>query len=137
MLTAEAFALTQKILEINPEFYTLWNYRRDIALHLLAAAPAVATEADTASASATLTASSTDATFTRPSLGESEKRLTQLALEKNPKSYCAWHHRRWAAELGCLDMAEELATCNKFLDLDSRNCAFTATEFLHFFRFSF
>jgi geranylgeranyl transferase type-2 subunit alpha len=111
---AESLGLTQKILEINPEFYTLWNYRREIIEGMMSAGD--------------LTASS---------VGESEKGLTQLALEKNPKSYCAWHHRRWAAELGCLDMAEELATCNKFLDLDSRNCAFTATEFLHLFRFSF
>jgi hypothetical protein len=34
ILSAESFGLTQKILEINPEFYTLWNFRRDIILHM-------------------------------------------------------------------------------------------------------
>jgi hypothetical protein len=121
VLTAEAFGLTQKILEINPEYYTLWNYRRDIALRLLE-----------------------QNELTKPTLGESEKVLTQMALEKNPKSYCAWYHRRWAAELGCLNMQEELATCTKFLNLDNRNCTllmflrsdfFCLSEFAILFQF--
>jgi geranylgeranyl transferase type-2 subunit alpha len=28
-----AFDLTTKILEVNPEFYTAWNYRRNIFLN--------------------------------------------------------------------------------------------------------
>jgi hypothetical protein len=29
----EAFTLTTRILQINPEYYTVWNYRRNILLH--------------------------------------------------------------------------------------------------------
>jgi geranylgeranyl transferase type-2 subunit alpha len=36
VMTPEAFALTTKLLEINPEIYTLWNYRRDMLLHFFA-----------------------------------------------------------------------------------------------------
>jgi hypothetical protein len=102
---AESLGLTQKILEINPEFYTLWNYRREIIQSMMTAGH-----------------------LTAQVVGESEKSLTQLALEKNPKSYCAWHHRRWVAELGCVDLGEELATCTKFLNLDARNCTLSICQ---------
>lgn len=29
----DAFDQTQHLLELNPEFYTVWNYRRNIVLH--------------------------------------------------------------------------------------------------------
>lgn len=29
----DAFDLTTKLLQINPEFYTIWNYRRNILLN--------------------------------------------------------------------------------------------------------
>jgi geranylgeranyl transferase type-2 subunit alpha len=29
----DAFELTQRLLQINPEFYTVWNYRRNILLN--------------------------------------------------------------------------------------------------------
>ena len=105
MQNAESLGLTQKILEINPEFYTLWNYRREIIQSMMTAGH-----------------------LTAGQIGESEKSLTQLALEKNPKSYCAWHHRRWVAELGCVDLGEELATCTKFLNLDARNCTLSICQ---------
>ena len=28
--TDDAFTLTTQVLNLNPEFYTIWNYRRDI-----------------------------------------------------------------------------------------------------------
>jgi geranylgeranyl transferase type-2 subunit alpha len=52
---------------------------------------------------------------------DSELKLTQGSLEKSPKSYSAWQHRQWFASFGCVDLAGELALCNKFLLLDSRN----------------
>jgi geranylgeranyl transferase type-2 subunit alpha len=52
-----------------------------------------------------------------------ELELTQAGLMVNPKSYCCWHHRRWAVEWGCLDgqLSRELRLCDKLLALDSRN----------------
>lgn len=29
----DAFDLTTKVLDLNPEFYTIWNYRREIMLN--------------------------------------------------------------------------------------------------------
>lgn len=31
--TPESFDLTTKLLHVNPEFYTVWNYRRNILLN--------------------------------------------------------------------------------------------------------
>ena len=33
----ESLGLTSKILELNPEFYTLWNFRKEILLEMFAA----------------------------------------------------------------------------------------------------
>ena len=65
------------LLRKNPDFNTVWNFRRDILLHMFAA-PAEA------------------AGPSEPELCKGELALTQLVLsKKNPKSYGAWHHRRW------------------------------------------
>ena len=50
--------------------------------------------------------------------------MTERALRRNPKSYGAWHHRKWAlreqgparAELG-----RELQLCAQLLAADERN----------------
>lgn len=38
-----------------------------------------------------------------------ELALTLKALHVNPKSYAAWHHRRWVVERGAADLQQELA----------------------------
>jgi geranylgeranyl transferase type-2 subunit alpha len=32
--SADSLALTAKMIRANPDFYTLWNFRRDILIHL-------------------------------------------------------------------------------------------------------
>jgi geranylgeranyl transferase type-2 subunit alpha len=32
---AQAFALTKTLIELNPDFYTLWNYRKEIVLDFI------------------------------------------------------------------------------------------------------
>ena len=31
--TPEAFSLTSKMIKANPDFYSLWNYRREMLIH--------------------------------------------------------------------------------------------------------
>jgi len=94
--TAETLGILSKVLSVNTDFYTMWNFRRQILLDL----------------------------FTpenKKELSMSELKLTETTLGKSPKSYCVWNHRRWICENGEVDLANELQLCNKFLKLDSRN----------------
>ncbi|CAH8277842.1 unnamed protein product [Arabidopsis lyrata] len=72
--TQEAIQLSAKLLGINPEAYTAWNYRK------LALESRIDEDSD-------------------PSLVDSiideELRVVQNALKRNPKSYGAWYHRKW------------------------------------------
>eukprot|EP00455_Lapot_gusevi_P011112 TRINITY_DN1510_c0_g1_i1.p1 TRINITY_DN1510_c0_g1~~TRINITY_DN1510_c0_g1_i1.p1 ORF type:complete len:318 (-),score=60.32 TRINITY_DN1510_c0_g1_i1:12-965(-) len=95
--THEAFELTKKILEVNPEFYTLWNYRKEILLSLFEQGEDKAQHC------------------------AQELRLLLSAHEKNPKAYCVWHHRKWVIQQGTSDLQNELELCNKYLNFDSRN----------------
>lgn len=104
----EALKLTEKLLYVNPDPLYLWNNRRE---HLL----------KTFSASVPLT------------FWEEEQILTQTALQRNPKAYGAWFHRKWALrhylchgvrfeEELCLELLKtELCLCKDFLMLDERN----------------
>lgn len=95
---AEMLTVTGELLAASPDINTLWNVRRECLLRLQRADPA------------------TDA-FRR------DLEFTLVGLQSNPKSYCAWHHRRWCLET-CAepDWTHELELCTKFLKLDERNC---------------
>ncbi|KAF6765000.1 rab-protein geranylgeranyltransferase [Ephemerocybe angulata] len=73
----EAFKQTTRLLAINPEFYTVWNYRRAILL---------------------------DGLFTGSSVEQinnllaKELEMTMIALKSHPKVYWIWNHRRWCLE---------------------------------------
>ncbi|CAL1291574.1 unnamed protein product [Larinioides sclopetarius] len=96
----EALELTARILEKNPDFYTWWNYRREILLFF----KTVKTEEE------------------MKKLCLIELDLTQNCLKVNPKSYSAWHHRFWTMEFHPEgDWKRELKLCNFFLSLDERN----------------
>lgn len=91
----EAFKLTTTLLDLNPEFYTVWNYRRDI----LVSGPGV-----------------TDEQY------GVELKFTQAQLRKVPKCYWVWNHRQWCFETNpAPDWRRELKTVDKLLDLDARN----------------
>jgi geranylgeranyl transferase type-2 subunit alpha len=90
--------LSARLLELNPEIYTVWNYRRE------ALQPPISNGGDEA---VTVVAQ--------------ELALTERALMRNPKSYATWHHRRWAVDAGCCSLEKELALVGKLLDADDRN----------------
>lgn len=87
------------LLEINPDVSTAWNYRRE----------ALQTRLEDAKGEERIV------------LVMNEFTLTEKALHKNPKSYCAWHHRKWLVHRGLSSPDTELYLCNKMLDLDERN----------------
>ena len=69
---AESMAVSARLLEINHEVFTAWNFRRE----------AIVAGADAVDARA------------RPPLAD-ELTLTEKTLKKNPKSYPSWYHRKW------------------------------------------
>lgn len=92
--------MTGDVLAANPDINTLWNVRRECLLRMQQADPQ--TEA-----------------FRR------DLEFTLLGLQANPKSYCAWHHRRWCLETCAQpDWKHELDLCTRYLKLDERNCTY-------------
>ncbi|KAI3437691.1 hypothetical protein D9Q98_000140 [Chlorella vulgaris] len=94
----ESLALSAKLLELHPEMYTGWNYRRTALVPVLEAGGEAAVAAVAG-----------------------ELALTQRALLKNHKSYSTWHHRRWVVAKGFCSLEHELQLVNMLLDGDSRN----------------
>jgi geranylgeranyl transferase type-2 subunit alpha len=90
--------LSSKLLELNPEVYTVWNFRRH----------AFGTIVEAGGEGAVTTIAG-------------ELALTERALMKNPKSYSTWHHRRWAVGSGFCSLEKELLLVEKLLEADSRN----------------
>ncbi|EPT05943.1 hypothetical protein FOMPIDRAFT_1026824 [Fomitopsis schrenkii] len=108
-----AFDLTTRMLQLNPEFYTVWNYRREILLQGIFP---------------TSSATEVNALLT------DELSLTTSQLKQHPKVYGIWNHRRW-----CLANVpdgpsdddrdgwrqaywnKELFVVEKMLDADARN----------------
>jgi len=73
----DAFDLTTRLLQINPEFYTIWNYRRNIMLNGI------------------FPASSPEGVN---NLLATELSMTTTTLKAHPKVYWVWNHRRWCLE---------------------------------------
>ncbi|XP_042700873.2 geranylgeranyl transferase type-2 subunit alpha isoform X1 [Chrysemys picta bellii] len=99
-LDKEALELTNQILGVNPDFATLWNFRREILLRL---------EPEGSPEEMQL-------------LCRGELSFLESCLRVNPKSYGTWHHRCWVMEhIPHPDWARELELCAKFLEIDERN----------------
>lgn len=112
----DAFKLTTKLLQVNPEFYTVWNYRRAILTQGLF----IGSTVEQINA-----------------LIADELYMTMAALKGHPKIYWIWNHRRWCLEHvpdgpgaeGADDANawkkaawdQELYVVEKLLDADARN----------------
>ncbi|WWC62865.1 uncharacterized protein I303_105463 [Kwoniella dejecticola CBS 10117] len=108
--TTDSLGQTTKLLDLNPEFYTIWNFRRNILLTLFP----------------TLISDEVVAHLT------SDLRLTTSYLLVHPKVYWIWNHRKWCLESVPDGPGEsvkwkeefwkgELKLVEKMLDADSRN----------------
>jgi len=113
----DAFNATTRLLQINPEFYTIWNYRRNILLYGIFA---------------------NNSAQDINNILMDELSMTMSALKAHPKVYWIWNHRRWCLENvptgpGTLEgepsfsgwkqaaWDKELYVVEKMLDADSRN----------------
>ncbi|KAF5373131.1 hypothetical protein D9758_001690 [Tetrapyrgos nigripes] len=112
----ESLNKTTQILQINPEFYTVWNYRRMILLNGIFPG--------------------CSASEINEQLSE-DLSLTTTALKAHPKVYWIWNHRRWCLEnvptgpgdAGAPDhlgwrqdyWKKEMFVVEKMLDVDARN----------------
>ncbi|KAH7545615.1 hypothetical protein FEM48_Zijuj01G0112200 [Ziziphus jujuba var. spinosa] len=99
--TKEALEISAKLLEINPESYTAWNYRKFAVEYNLA--------------------HSNSDTDSIKSILDDELRVVESALRQNFKSYGAWHHRKWVLNKGHSSIDHELRLVNRFQKADSRN----------------
>lgn len=70
----DAFDLTTQLITMNPEYYTIWNYRRDILTN-------------------SVFPSSTPLNIYV--VLKEDLNLTLAALKQHPKVYWIWNHRRW------------------------------------------
>ncbi|KAF2130734.1 protein prenylyltransferase [Dothidotthia symphoricarpi CBS 119687] len=107
--TVELLGLVTKLLNENPEYYTIWNHRRRVLSALLSAESPEQSQND---------------------LIQGDLQLTFALLRKFPKCYWIWNHRDWLLQKGESFLGEdaarklwsgELQLINKMLHADSRN----------------
>ncbi|GMY06954.1 geranylgeranyl transferase type-2 subunit alpha 1 [Fagus crenata] len=99
--TKEALEVNAKLLEINPEYYTAWNYRKLSVEHRLSQ-------------------SESDLDSVKSILSE-ELKVVESALKQNFKSYGAWQHRKWVLSKGQSSVDHELRLLDRFQKADPRN----------------
>jgi geranylgeranyl transferase type-2 subunit alpha len=98
-------ALLEKALLVNPDPSNLWNHRREVLLVQLEKAGGEDEES-------------------KSKILETERYLTQSSLQRNPKSYGAWYHRKWIVHFLKASpqiLQEEIQLTSQFLLLDERN----------------
>ncbi|KAI5295674.1 Rab geranylgeranyltransferase [Ascosphaera acerosa] len=133
----DALDNVSRLLTRNPEFYTIWNIRREILqaqISRLADGAAAATAAAAAAAGADGDAKAATPTSTPQQLIqqilESDMRFIFPLLKKSPKCYWIWNHRVWLLEQTTTYLpledslafwAQELVLVGKMLSLDNRN----------------
>ncbi|XP_071959036.1 geranylgeranyl transferase type-2 subunit alpha-like isoform X2 [Antedon mediterranea] len=99
-LDEEALGLTREVLAANPDFYTMWNFRKEIFLEMSSSRPKDNFQ----------------------TLCSSELSFLEDCLQVNPKSYGAWHHRCWIMDhMPQPDWKKELKLCDIYLEHDERN----------------
>ncbi|KAJ1598370.1 hypothetical protein NDA14_006962 [Ustilago hordei] len=137
---------TTKLLTLNPELYTVWNYRREILLSLFASPIEQAAEGQKEDVFASLreptqhteggekkvdAVEEEEKKHRNRNLLEDDLTLTEHALRAHPKVYWIWNHRMWCLTQYPPPPAEgggegwvwerELKLVEKMLDYDPRN----------------
>ncbi|KAM9912988.1 hypothetical protein OXX69_002040 [Metschnikowia pulcherrima] len=102
VFTKEALQDTTVLLDLNPEFNAVWNYRRNIFNHLFA-----------------------ENVLDRCEALNTDLLVAMEMMKRFPKCYWIWNHRRWCLETldetKNADWNRELAIVSKVLMMDSRN----------------
>eukprot|EP01024_Parvocaulis_polyphysoides_P026784 TRINITY_DN24367_c0_g1_i1.p1 TRINITY_DN24367_c0_g1~~TRINITY_DN24367_c0_g1_i1.p1 ORF type:complete len:374 (-),score=42.30 TRINITY_DN24367_c0_g1_i1:185-1306(-) len=108
------------LLSINPDVYTLWNYRRETFQHLIQKEN---TKQDTDDQEQQQQEDNGHDNLEqlKLKLSEIELKVSFAALMTNPKSYSAWHHRKWIVQQGACSLQKELHKVTEFLKKDGRN----------------
>ncbi|KAL1600940.1 Rab geranylgeranyltransferase [Nothophoma quercina] len=105
--TVEVLGQVTKLLNENPEYYTIWNHRRRVLTALVA-----------------------QESGSPDDLLQGDLQLTFVLLRKFPKCYWIWNHRDWllqkaesllGADAALKLWSGELQLVNKMLQADSRN----------------
>jgi len=135
--TLETLKLTEKLLSVNPDPSHLWNHRMELLLSLTTNPPPMAVTTTTTAV----------VTMTPGEFIKKEREMTTMCLQRNPKAYGAWFHRKWAIQHWMQIMTQqqqsignngigndnnnendsnkllkiELQQCAEFLNLDERN----------------
>lgn len=121
--TREVLNITSKLLTQNPEYYTVWNYRRIIALHLIGGSD----EDSGLSKSSDIKSQSNEGIA---QLISNDLDFLLPLLRKFPKCYWIWNYRLWLLEEASSLLPEEnsrnlwleeLSLVGKMLNLDNRN----------------
>lgn len=84
-------SLTEKMLSVNPDPSHLWNIRREMLLYV----PNTEVSNGDQSLSADVSQSSSSTATTSIDI-KAELELTAHCLQRNPKSYSSWYHRKWS-----------------------------------------
>lgn len=130
------FQQISSLLQQNPEYYTVWNYRRRLLLDVFTKELASGNNA----VSETPTAQPGSAEQQQPTLTLAQHEIAMLVKEdlqfliplikQYPKCYWIWNHRSWLlatatqhlpAQTALALWQGELALDSKMLALDSRN----------------
>ncbi|CAG5118074.1 unnamed protein product [Candidula unifasciata] len=99
-LDEELLLVSAEVLAVNPDFYTLWNYRKETFLEL----------------------QKTKSKEELQKMFLSELIFLESCLRVNHKSYGTWHHRCFVMDtMPEPDWNRELELCNDFLKYDERN----------------
>lgn len=105
----ESFDLTTKLLNLNPELYTIWNFRRDILSNFTF--KQINNNDDNEDNSKLIM-----------KIIEDDLSFTVEQLYKFPKCYWIWDHRKWLLKLNNLtNLKNELKLIHVFFQSDSRN----------------
>ncbi|CDS12694.1 hypothetical protein LRAMOSA04880 [Lichtheimia ramosa] len=105
--TPETLSLTTRILQHNPDYYTIWNKRRVILQRgFLESGESLSEEA----------------IAKNRSIYVDDLQFFMQLIRINPKSYWLWNHRRWCLEsMPNPDWMAELGLVEKLLAMDARN----------------
>ncbi|KAI9353840.1 hypothetical protein BDR26DRAFT_907242 [Obelidium mucronatum] len=99
-LDATSISATTSILELNPDAYSAWNFRRRVLVAMWNKLPAEDIQA----------------------MAQLDLKFIEKLVRGHPKSYWLWLHRRWVLEnMPCPDWSRELKLIHLMLDMDPRN----------------